>query len=469
MERVRLEELAASGESETLEFKKSSGPRREIAQSLCAMLNHRGGRILIGVDEHGTVVGQQVVDKTIEDIVNEFKEIDPPTFPTIDRAPVGSGREVLIVTTTQGQGRPYSYKGKAYKRVGNTSSEMSRDEYNRMLLERLHGETRWENQPATGWRVADLDPSEITRTISEAIQRGRMEDPGTRDPRALLRGFGLMREDNVLQAAVVLFGRAERLEAEYPQCVLRAARFRGTDKTEFVDNRQFHGNTFDLLLRADRFVREHLPVAGRVVPDLFERVDDPLYPPVALREAFANALCHRDYSIGGGSVAIAIYDDRLEITSSGTLHFGLTPEELYEPHESLPWNPLIARVFYRRGIIESWGRGTIKMAELAQRAGLPRPDFEESGGCVTVRFRPSRYIAPERIRHTLTKRQQQILSLLGRRKQMALREIREALGDRVPDWAVKEDLALLKGLKLVNTAGHGRGAYWYLVEQLEHR
>jgi len=469
MDRARLDELAASCESETLEFKLSSGPRREIAQSLCAMLNHRGGHILIGVDDHGKVVGQQVVAKTIEDIVNEFKEIEPPTFPTIARVPVGRGREVVIVTTTQGQGRPYSYKGKAYKRVGNASLKMSRDEYNRILLDRLHGETRWENQPATGWRVEDLDLSEITRTIDEAIQRGRMEDPGTRDPHAMLRGLGLLQNDDILRAAVVLFGRAERLEAEYPQCVLRAARFRGTDKTEFVDNRQFHGNTFNLLLRADRFVREHLPVAGRVVPDLFERVDDPLFPPVALREAFANALCHRDYSIGGGAVGIAIFDDRLEVTSSGTLHFGLTTEDLYEPHESLPWNPLLARVFYRRGVIESWGRGTIKMAELAQQAGLPRPDFEESGGCVTVRFRPSHYIAPERIRHTLTTRQRHILTLLGRRRQMALREIREVLGDQVADWAVKDDLALLKGVKLVDTAGHGRGAYWYLVKQLEHR
>lgn len=70
-------------------------------------------------------------------------------------------------------------------------------------------------------------------------------------------------------------------------------------------------------------------------PGLFERVDDPLYPPTALREALANAVCHRDYSIGGGSVAVAIYDDRLEITSSGTLHFGLTADALFHPHESL--------------------------------------------------------------------------------------------------------------------------------------
>src|SRR5690606_26241607 len=128
------------------------------------------------------------------------------------------------------------------------------------------------------------------------------------------------------------------IERELPQCLLRVARFRGKDKNEFLDNRQFHGNTFDLLLKAERFLRENLPVAGRIQPNVFERIDDPLYPPVALREALANAFCHRDYSIGGGSVSVGVFDDRLEITSTGTLHFGLTPEMLYLPHESLPWN-----------------------------------------------------------------------------------------------------------------------------------
>ena len=176
----------------------------------------------------------------------------------------------------------------------------------------------------------------LGRVVDEAIRRARVTDPGTRDPIALLRGLGLTRDGAILRAAVVLFGQAERLEAEMPQCLLRVARFRGTDRTTFIDNRQFHGNVFDLLGTAERFLRESLPVAGRVLPGLFERVDDPLYPPLALREALANAFCHRDYSIGGGSVAIAIYDDRLEVSSSGSLHFGLTAEALFKSHESLP-------------------------------------------------------------------------------------------------------------------------------------
>lgn len=299
---------AAGGESETMEFKRTTGERREAVRTLCAMLNHRGGRVLFGVETDGRVAGQQVSDRTVEEIAQEIGELDPPAFPMIDRVEVGNGREVVAVSVGQGPAGPYSYKGQAYRRVGNTSQAMSRDEYNRMLLERLHGESRWENQPAKRWTIADLDVAEVTRTIEESIRRGRAEDPGTRDPADLLRGFGLMRGDQLLHAAVVLFGRSERLEADYPQCMLRVAKFRGTDRTEFLDNRQFHGSAFDLLLRGERFLRESLPVAGRVAPGLFERTDDPLYPPVALREALVNAICHRDYSIGGGSVAVAIYD-----------------------------------------------------------------------------------------------------------------------------------------------------------------
>ena len=360
--------------------------------------------------------------------------------------------------------KPYTYKGTAYRRVGNTTLEMSRDAQDRVLIERVHSDQRWENQPATGWTVDDLDLSEIFLTVEESIRRGRVSDPGTRDPEELLRGMGLVKDGVLLRAAVVLFGKTERVEVEMLQCLLRVARFRGIDRTEFLDNRQFRDNAFGLLLRAERFMRENLPVAGRIEPNLFERVDDPLYPPEALREALANAFCHRDYTIGGGSVAVAIYDDRLEVTSSGTLHFGLTAEQLFLPHESLPWNPLIANVFYRRGIIEQWGRGTIKMAELTMSAGQPPPEIEDAGGCVTVRFRPGRYVPPQRVGRDLTERQQAILALLDQGgRGLALREIIAQLEPKATQRQVREDLAILRTLALVVSTGHGRGARWELL------
>lgn len=458
-----LAKVAAAGESEMLEFKRSTGELRSGMQALTAMLNHRGGRVLFGVDPERRVLGQHVSDRTLEDLAQEIGEIDPPVFPTIERIAVEGGREVLMVSIAQGVGRPYRHRGIAFKRVGNVNAQMSADEYNRMLLERLHAEHRWENEAAEGWSMEHLDTNEVVRTVDEAVRRGRLDEPGTRDAWLLLRGLGLLRDGVLLRAATILFGRDEELELRAPQCLLRVARFRGVDRTEFLDNRQFHGNVFTLLQRAERFLRESLPVAGRVMPGLFERVDDPLYPPVALREALANAFCHRDYSIGGGSVAVAIYDDRLEVTSSGSLHFGLTPEALLQPHESLPWNPLIARVMYRRGVIEQWGRGTLKIVELMQQAGLLSPQIEDAGGCVTVRFAPTRYVPPQRVAHDLTERQRALLLMLeASRSGLALREMVAGLGAGVAEWEVKTDLSFLKRLELVESFGHGRGAYWSL-------
>jgi ATP-dependent DNA helicase RecG len=176
----------------------------------------------------------------------------------------------------------------------------------------------------------------------------------------------------------------------------------------------------------------------------------------------ANALCHRDYSSGGGSVSLAIYQDRLEITSTGNLHFGLTPEQLFQPHESRPWNPLIARVFHRRGIIESWGRGTLKMAELTQQAGLPRPEIEEGPDLVLVRFRPSRYIPPQQVRQDLTERQRKILQLLSERPGIGRKKIQQALQLDVNE--LKSDLQRLRGLGLIRQTGKGRGTVLFLAE-----
>ena len=459
----KVANLATAGESGTLELKETTGTRREATMTVCAFLNQGGGQVLFGVSPNGAVVGQQVSERTIEELSSELRQIDPPAFPTVERVSVDGGREVIIVNTAQGASRPYSYRGTAYRRIGNTTLAMSADEYNRMLFERMHSEQRWENQPAAGWSVDDLDVAEVRRTVAEAVRRGRLEEPLSREPTDLLRGLGLLRDGVLLRAAAVLFGNTERLEFEMPQCLLRVARFRGLDRMEFLDNRQFNGNAFRLLANAERFLRETLPIAGRFEQDRFERIDEPLYPSLATREALANALCHRDYSIGGGSVGIAVYDDRLEVTSSGSLHFGLSPEKLFDPHESRPWNPLIARTFYRRGIIEEWGSGTLKMAELTSSAGLPVPEIEDDGGAVTVRFRHGRFV-PRPITRDVSEsegRREMILALLdGAEEGLTRQEIHARLGPEVSERQVRRALSELKNRGVLVSTNRGPLTRW---------
>jgi ATP-dependent DNA helicase RecG len=455
-----LQNLVTRGESETLEFKKTTGELKEGCQTACAMFNGIGGFVLFGVTNDGRILGQDVAATTLENVSRQVRLIEPPTFPDLETIALTNGKMVIALRVSGGGG-PYSYDGRPYVRYGATTIVMPRDRYERMLLERMHATSRWENQPAQGVTVADLDEVEIVRTIEEAIRRGRLEDPGTRNPQDLLPGLGLVHNGQLLNAAVVLFGQANRMLPNYPQCLLRMARFRGKDRTEFIDNRQEVGHAFELLQRAQRFLRDHLPIAGRVEPTLFERVDDPLYPPDALREALANALCHRDYGIPGGSISIGIYDDRLEISSTGILPFGLTSEDLKRPHQSRPWNPLIAQVFYRRGIIESWGRGTLKMIELIHKAGLVPPDFECNAGEVIVRFFPTQYVPPLRVDHHLSELQREILEILAHSPR-ALREILDSLAVSTPERTVQDNLKILRELELVELTGMRRAARWRL-------
>ena len=461
--------LVATGESETLEFKGTTGTRREAAATVCAMLNQRGGHVLFGVASEGSVVGQQVSERTIEEVSAEIQRIDPPAFPQIERVRVSEDREVVIVHVSQGSARPYQYRGNSYRRVGNATQAMSADEYNHMLFDRMHSERRWENQPASGWTVDDLDIAEVRNTVAEAVRIGRLNEPGSRKPEDLLRGLGLLREGVLFHAAVVLFGTAERLECDMPQCLLRVARFRGIDRSEFLDNRQFIGNAFTLLAGAERFLRDTVPIASRFESGRMARIDEPLYPPLATREALANALCHRDYAMGGSSIGLAMYDDRLEVTSPGPLHFGLTPDDLFGLHESKPWNPLIARTFYRRGIIEEWGRGTLRMTDLAISAGLPRPEIEERGGCVTVRFRHADHVPSKAGRSDLIERQETILALLDRAEDgLPLREIRVQLPSQTSERQTRRALAALRKRGLAEPFGRGLAARWRRIRSREN-
>ena len=456
--------MVSKGETEMLEFKTSTGMRKEATKTVCAMLNKRGGYVIFGVTPDCKVLGQQVSDSTIERLSAEILRIDPPAFPEINRILVTENMELISVRVLPGTSQPYQYQGTSYLRVGNTTMKMTFEQQNRLLLERMHGEQRWENQPANGWTLDHLDIGEIRKTVADAIENGRLTDPGSMSNMDLLRGLGLIQGDNILRAAAVLFGKVEFLKAMMPQCLLRVARFRGTDRSEFLDNRQFIGNAFVLLENAMQFLLNTIPIASSFESGRIERIDKPLYPPLAVREALANALCHRDYSIGGGSIGLAIYDDRLEVTSIGALHFGITPNELFKPHESRPWNPIIARVFYTRGIIEQWGRGTIKIAELATSAGLPHPEIEEYHDCVTVRFWNSENGTLKCDDYFLTEQQKAIIKILKQSGDaMALRHIRTTLGSQIDERRIGKDLVFLKRKGLVKLSGVGRGALWKLI------
>jgi ATP-dependent DNA helicase RecG len=230
-----------------------------------------------------------------------------------------------------------------------------------------------------------------------------------------------------------------------------------------LDHRQLHGHAFQILDDSMHFILRNIPIAGRFEPGKLERQDIPLYPPLALREALVNALCHRDYTIAGGAIFVAIYDDQLEVTSTGLLPPGITIAELKRDHASRLRNPLIAGVFYRRGLIEQWRRGTQKIVDWCVAAGQPEPEFEEQAGAVVVRFLPSGYHPPRRVGHDLTDRQRQILLIVSDGKEWRFQDIYSQLVNPPTDRTVRQDLYLLRQLGLVDGSGLGAGARWQLV------
>ena len=255
-----LNQLIAAGESETLELKKSTGQRSRAMETLCAMLNGKGGTVVFGVTPDGRVVGQQVETRTMERVHAELAKISPIPAPDIEQLALPGTDRCVLVVTVPGRTGLYTYDDRAYIRRGPMTIRMPKPLYNRLLLDAGHGTNRWERLAARDVGIEDLDAAQIVRTVEDAIRRERLNDPGTRDIAELLIGMGLLRDAQLTNAAVVLFGERRCFRGDYIQCVLKLARFQGTDKSEFLDNRQVHGNAFELFVAAQRFWMDHLPI-----------------------------------------------------------------------------------------------------------------------------------------------------------------------------------------------------------------
>lgn len=380
-----LTKIIAKGESRTVEFKRSTGELREAMQTLCAFANGDGGRVLVGVRPDGKIVGQQISEQTRHEIAAASERFEPPIEIVVETLDAEPERVVLVLSVAGiSDSVPFTYEGRAFERIDNTTRKMTQERYETLLLERAHSRRRWENQEADELTLKDLDAGEVLRIVDAARSSGRLVGPVGRSLPELLDRLGVRRKGKLLRAAVVLFGKT--FLPDYPQCELRLARFRGVDKTEFLDQRHVRGPAFKLLEEAELFCQRHFPLPGRIEPGRLQRVDRPLIPPESMREILVNALIHRDYSIAGGAVSLAIFDDRVEVWSAGRFPTGITPESLSKAHPSVQRNPIIAEVFHRAGLIEKWGRGTNRVSDMCRTAGLAPPRFAEIAGAAVVTF-----------------------------------------------------------------------------------
>ena len=387
MEYQEIEALIALKESKNLEFKESTGQLDRSMETLCAFLNGDGGIVLYGVKDNGNVVGQEVSDSTKRAIAEAINRIEPFVSLEINYVRIPNSDKFVIIVNAEKQRfmRPFAYKGRAYLRIESTTTVMPQEQYNHLLMQRC-GKYGWEAMVNPDLKISDLDENAILGAVREGIRNGRLPEVTIREEiPTILRKFGLLRDGNLNNAAAVLFGVDFY---DYPQCLLRMARFKGTTKEEFIDNQRAQGNIYILLDAAMAFFFKHLSLSGKI--NGLYREEELSIPYTALRECCINSLCHRSYHHPGSSVSIAIYDDRVEVTNTGTFPADLSVERLMQEHDSKPQNPIIANVLYKSKILESWGRGIGTMVDECKRVGLPAPEFKTDGNFVTVVFKYNR-------------------------------------------------------------------------------
>lgn len=382
-----IKHLTTDAETDTVEFKATTGQLERGMETLCAFLNGEGGTVLFGITDNRKIVGQEVSDKTKRELAEAINRLEPTAAVQISYVPLpDSDKKVIALHVEDARyGRPYLYKNRPYQRVESVTSAMPQDVYNQLLMQR-GGKYAWEAMANPDLKISDLDEHAIMGAVRGGIRSGRLPEATIReDLPAILEKFNLLHDGKLNNASAVLFGRDFYY---YPQCLLRLARFKGTTKDEFIDNQRITGNIYTLLDAAMAFFFKHLSLSGKI--EGLYREEELEIPYKALRECCTNALCHRLYHRPGSSVGIAIYDDRVEIENSGTFPPDITMEKLLSGHNSEPQNLIIANVLYKSEVLESWGRGIGLMISECRRVGIPDPEFHTDGNSVWVIFRYTR-------------------------------------------------------------------------------
>ena len=385
---MNIEEILA-GESKNVEFKENL-PEKSIKymKSVVAFANGTGGKIIFGIaDKTREVVGfdKEDVFKKMDAIANAVSDSCEPTImPDITLQTV-DGKTVILVEVSEGRQRPYYIKALGrdsgvYVRVAGTTRLA--DEY--MIKELLfEGSNRYYDQAlCTGMNITDEDIDALCKAMKEQAvknahdeeQKASIKDVG----RQQLRSWGVLTErdgkDYPSNAFAILTGNGGLHVAT--QCGV----FKGTTKAVFVDRREYTGPLWEQIDETFQFVLRNIHLGAAIVgiyrQDIYE------IPPDAIRELIINAMVHRSY-LDHGTIQVAVYDNRLEITSPGKLPMGQTMERMKEGYSKIR-NEALAHAFAYMNLIEHWGSGIPRIIDKVKAAGLREPEF--IGGEVDLRI-----------------------------------------------------------------------------------
>ena len=385
---MTIEEIFA-GESKNVEFKENL-PEKSIKymKSVVAFANGTGGKIIFGIaDKTREVVGfdKEDVFKKMDAIANAVSDsCEPAIIPDISLQTI-DGKTVIVAEISEGRQRPYYIKALGrengvYVRVAGTTRLA--DEY--MVRELMfEGSNRYFDQAlCSGLTITDEEIDVLCKAMKEQAvknahtegQKASIKDVG----RQQLRSWGILIErdgkDYPSNAYAILTGQGGLHVAT--QCGV----FKGTTKAVFVDRREYTGPLWEQIEESYQFVLRNIHLGATIVgiyrQDIYE------IPPDAIRELIINAMVHRSY-LDHGMIQVAVYDNRLEITSPGKLPMGQTLERMKEGYSKIR-NEALAHAFSYMNLIEHWGSGIPRIIEKVKAAGLREPEF--IGGEVDLRI-----------------------------------------------------------------------------------
>ena len=347
-------------ETETLEFKKSTGELKEAINSICAILNkHQRGELYFGVKPDGTPVGQIVTEDSLREVSQKIGNfIEPKIYPEVRKVNIND-RDCIYVKF-EGNNIPYFAYGVAKIRVADEDLTLSPQALTNLIRENQLEENRWENQRSNK-TVDDVDETLLRQYTNHAHEVGRMAITYT-DKKTVLNQLELTDGNRLLNAGKVLF--CDDLNQD-----IQMAIFATKERTTFNDIQRHHGPVTVLVDLAETYIRNN--IHWKVVFDgSRERKEIPEIPMDAIREALLNAFCHKDYS-SGQSNEVAIYKDRIEIYNPGAFPAGYEPNDFIErPERPIRRNPRIARILYYSKDIESFGTGLRRISDACKAANV---------------------------------------------------------------------------------------------------
>lgn len=368
-------------ESETVEFKKSTGEHKEALQAVSGMLNKHGhGTLYFGVRDDGTVVGQDVSDATLRQVASWVSDkVEPAVFPTVERLDADGGLGYIRVAFS-GADAPYSADGRYFTRVGTSNKTLSASELSAMIIKRERARSPWDSLPS-GRPVSDADEQAVRDFVERGGRAGRVAG-GFSSVEDTLKRLDLIAHDGSLRnAAVELFCEGSDT---YPR--MKLGLLGGNTKAKILDLRRECGTMLKLLDFAEYFVTSNIRREFVIGETGMYRKEIPEIPAEAIREAVANALCHRDYETGT-AVEVNVFMDTVQIVSPGLFPEGDSPQEHLEgvASEFGLRNPAIARTLFRAGVIEQYGTGIPRIKEACEAAGV-RFSFEQTVNSTVVIF-----------------------------------------------------------------------------------